>query len=167
MHCSKSERRGLVDLDLGGVAWSSSKGRTDRGRARESAPHQEGSAANVSLFEKFTTEGNEKADEPAKEAGMLDRGDVAQVKAITIQQQREEVYAALRCAARFHCLVVPRSGGRLEGLCRASTQAKRKVVLREQGGGKEASNAAVCDSEQVSVYEMRKEQQIHENTMNM
>ena len=59
----------------------------------------------MSLFEKFITEGNEKADEPAKEGARLDGGDMAQVKAITVQQAREEVYAALQNAASFHCLV--------------------------------------------------------------
>ena len=35
---------------------------------------------------------------------MLDGGDVAQVRAITIQQERK-VHAALQYAASFHCLV--------------------------------------------------------------
>ena len=49
----------------------------------------------MSLIEDFITEGNEKADELAKEGAMLEGGDTAQVKAITIQQEREEVCAAL------------------------------------------------------------------------
>ena len=36
---------------------------------------------------------------------MLDGGDMAQVRASTIQQEREEVYAALQYAACFRCLV--------------------------------------------------------------
>ena len=59
----------------------------------------------MSLFEKFITEGTEKADELAKEGARLDGGDMAQVRAITILQEREEVYAALQCAGGFHCLV--------------------------------------------------------------
>ena len=35
---------------------------------------------------------------------MLDGGAVAQERAITVQQEREEVHAALQCAAIFHCL---------------------------------------------------------------
>ena len=35
---------------------------------------------------------------------MLNGGAVAQVRAITVQQEREEVHAALQCAAIFHCL---------------------------------------------------------------
>ena len=59
----------------------------------------------MSHFEKFVTEGNEKADELAKEGAMLDEGFMAGARAKTVQQEREEVYAALQCAARFHCLI--------------------------------------------------------------
>ena len=48
--------------------------------------------------------GNEEADELAKGA-MLDRGFMAQARAGTVQQEREEVFAALQYAASFHCLV--------------------------------------------------------------
>ena len=48
----------------------------------------------MSLFEKSITEGNEKVDDPAKEGATLDGGGVAQVRALTIQQEQEEVYAA-------------------------------------------------------------------------
>ena len=59
----------------------------------------------MSHFEKFVTEGNEKADELAKEGALLDQGFMAGARAETMQQEREEVFAALRCAASFHCLV--------------------------------------------------------------
>ena len=36
---------------------------------------------------------------------MLDGGFMAQARASTIQQEREEVHAALQYAASFHCLV--------------------------------------------------------------
>ena len=55
----------------------------------------------MSHFEKFVTE---KADELAKGA-MMDEGFVAEARAKTMQQEREEVYAAMQCAASFHCLV--------------------------------------------------------------
>ena len=55
----------------------------------------------VSLCEKFVTEGNEKADAPAKEGARLDRGDMVQARASTVQESR----AALHYAAGFHCLV--------------------------------------------------------------
>ena len=53
-------------------------------------------------FEKFVTEGHEKADDLAKEG---DEGFMAEARAKTVQQEREEVYAALQYAASFHCLV--------------------------------------------------------------
>ena len=59
----------------------------------------------MSHFEKFVTEGKEKADELAKEGAMLDDGFIAETRARTVQQEREEVYAALQYAASFHCLV--------------------------------------------------------------
>ena len=59
---------------------------------------------NFSQFEKFVTEGNEKADELAKAGAMLDEGYMEEAEAETMQQEREEVHAALPCAASFHCL---------------------------------------------------------------
>ena len=59
----------------------------------------------MSHFEKFITEDNEKADELAKEEAMLDEGFMAETRSKTVQQEREEVYAALQYAASFHCLV--------------------------------------------------------------
>ena len=73
-------------------------------RACRSGSLQKRNAAHVALG-KFITEGHEKADEPAKEGAMLDGEDVAQVRAVTIQQEREEFYAAWQHAASFHCLV--------------------------------------------------------------
>ena len=47
----------------------------------------------------------EKANERAKEGTRLDGGEMAQVRAITIQEESTEVSAALPYAASFHCLV--------------------------------------------------------------
>ena len=60
---------------------------------------------NISKIERFVTGGNEKADELAKEGAMLDEGFMAEVRAVTVKQEREEVYVALQYAASFHCLV--------------------------------------------------------------
>ena len=60
---------------------------------------------NMSQFERFVTEGNEKADELAKAGAMLDKWFVAEARAETMQQDKEEVYAALLYAASFRCLV--------------------------------------------------------------
>ena len=57
----------------------------------------------MSNFEKFVTEGNEKADELAKVGATLDEGLMAEIRAKTVQQEREEVHAALQYAASFHC----------------------------------------------------------------
>ena len=59
----------------------------------------------MSHFESFVTEGNEKADDLAKAGAISDEGFVAEARAETVQQDREEVYAALQYAASFHCLV--------------------------------------------------------------
>ena len=59
----------------------------------------------MSQFEKFVAEGNEKTDELARAGAMLDEGFMAETKAKTVQQEREEVCAALQYAASFHCLV--------------------------------------------------------------
>ena len=93
-----------MDFDLGRIAQSSSRRRTGGGRARR-AHRSNMEMQQLSLFEKFITEDNEYADELAKEGAMLDGGDLAQVRPITIQQEREEVHAAMQYAAGFHCLV--------------------------------------------------------------
>ena len=59
----------------------------------------------MSHFEKFIIEGNEKADELAKAGAMLDEEFMAEARAKTVKQDREEVCAALQHAASFHCLV--------------------------------------------------------------
>ena len=93
----------------------------------------------MSLCEKFITEGNEKADEPAKGGAMFDGGERAQVGAVTIQQEREEVYAAVHYAASFHCLVEERKG--CEEL-RPKPKEKWESVKNKRGS-KEASNRVV------------------------
>ena len=57
------------------------------------------------ILVEVVTDGNEKADELAKAGAMLDEGFVAQARAKTILQEREDVYAALQYAASFHCLI--------------------------------------------------------------
>ena len=44
----------------------------------------------MSWFEKFSTEGNEKEDEVAKEGAMMDGRDMARVRAVALQQERGE-----------------------------------------------------------------------------
>ena len=59
----------------------------------------------ISYFEKFVTEGNEKADDLAKAGAILDEGFMAEARAESMQQEREEVCALLQCAASLNCLV--------------------------------------------------------------
>ena len=59
----------------------------------------------MTKLERFVTEGNEKAYELAKAGAMLDEGFMAEARAETMRQEREEVYVALQYAASFHCLV--------------------------------------------------------------
>ena len=73
--------------------------------------------------ENFVTEGSEKADEFAKAGAIWDEGFTAEARAETVQQEREEVYAALQYAASFLF------GARMEGLWRAQAEAKRKVDI--------------------------------------
>ena len=68
------------------------------------AHHTKKNKTDMSQFDKFVTDGNEKADELAKE-GSLDEGFMAEMREEAVQQEREEVYAALQYAASFHCLV--------------------------------------------------------------
>ena len=58
----------------------------------------------MTKFERFVTEGNEKADEFAKAGAMLDEGFMAVARADTLKQGREKVYVALQYAVSFHCL---------------------------------------------------------------
>ena len=89
----------------------------------------------MSHFDKFVTEGNETTDELAKGGALLDGGFMAEARAETMQLEREEVYAALQCAASFHCSV------------EAQAKAERKVdCCGSEEGGNEASNGVVRGS---------------------
>ena len=61
----------------------------------EGTSYQKGKKEMVSLFDKFVTEGNEKACDLAKAGAMMDDGFIAEARAKTVQQEREEVYEAL------------------------------------------------------------------------
>ena len=97
------------DADLWVTIWEELHGLVESGILVEvehvKAHRTENEKTNMSQFEKFVTEGNGKADELAKAGAMLDEVHVAEAKAETMQQERDEVYAALQYAASFHCLV--------------------------------------------------------------
>ena len=71
----------------------------------KSTSHEEKKRKICRIFEKFIIEGNEKADELAKGGALQDTGFMAEARPETMQQEREELYAALQYTARFHCLV--------------------------------------------------------------
>ena len=112
----------------------------------------------MSHLEKFVTEGNEKADELAKEGAMLDEGFMAEARAKTMQQEREEVYAALQYASSFHCQVTE-----WKGCDERKPKPKEKWIFVDQKKrGDETSNGVVRGSQQVSMHEVWKKQQVHE-----
>ena len=51
----------------------------------------------MSFFERFVTEGNERAGELATGGAILTGGDMAQISASTVQHKREEYAASLHC----------------------------------------------------------------------
>ena len=108
----------------------------------------------MSHFKKFVTQGNEKADDLAKECTLLDEKFMAQTRAKTIKQEREEV-AAMHCAASFHCLK------------ELEPQPKERWAFVERQDRDKASNGVVCRCQQVPMSEMWKKQQECENTTEM
>ena len=90
---------------------------------------------NVAL-EKLATEGNEKADELAKDGAMMGGGKMTQIRASTVQQRREEVYAALQYAA-FN--VSWRNGTTVKN----SSRSQRKIIE--------------CGCKQIPLHDMRKQ----------
>ena len=109
----------------------------------------------MSLFEKFIIEGNEKADEPGREESCLHGGDMAQVSAITIQQERGRRFMQ-PCNVQLASTVWWKDCEEHEPW----PEVKWTFVNQEE-------EAEVCDSKQVSVYEMWEEKAKHEDTREM
>ena len=57
----------------------------------EGTPHEERKRKYDAQFERFVTEGNENADEFAKAGAMMNEGFMAEARAETMKQEREEV----------------------------------------------------------------------------
>ena len=70
---------------------------------KRAAPRRKCSKCRSSKSSSLKT--NETTDELAREGAMMDGGVMAQVRASTVQQEREDVCAALQYAASLHCLV--------------------------------------------------------------
>ena len=90
------------------------------------------------------------------------KGLMTQTRAKTLQQEREEVCAALQYAASFHWLV--EEGKACEEL---KPQPKDKWTLMDKKRKETASNGVLRCCQQVSMHEMWKRQQVHENARNM
>ena len=60
------------------------------------APHKKRKSKICRILKSLSLKAIEKADELAKEGAMLDEGFVAEARAETVQQERDEVYAALQ-----------------------------------------------------------------------
>ena len=112
---------------------------------------------NMSKFETFVTEGNEKADDMAKTRAMTK-------DSWQKQEQRQWNRKERRCTQ--HCSMRPVSNvwwsdGKI---VKSSGPSRKKSGFRGKGEGEyEASNRVVCGSRQVSVYEMWKRKQIYED----
>ena len=78
---------------------------------------------------------------------MLDGGKMAQIRANTVQQKREEVYAALQYAA----YIVRWSSGTIVN----SLNRSRKTGGQE-GGSEEAPHGVACGRRHTSLHEVRK-----------
>ena len=89
---------------MGRITWSGRRGILVEVE-HEKAHRRKKEKKDLSQYEKFVTEGKEKADELAKAGAMLDEGCMAEARAETMQQEREEENAAMQYAASFHCLV--------------------------------------------------------------
>ena len=92
----------------------------------------------MSPLEKFVTEGNEKVEEFAQAGTILDDCFMAETRAKTVQQEREEEYAALQCAASFHWWKI---GKAVKSSSRS--QRKSRVSWIGEQRGDEASNGVV------------------------
>ena len=76
----------------------------------------------MSQFEKFVAEGNEKADELAKEGAMLNEGFMAETRAKTVQQEREggvrmTTDGRVKPPPHAHQCFVLASGSNAQSLC--------------------------------------------------
>ena len=83
----------------------------------------------MSLFERSVTEGNERMDELVKDGAMLHGGDMAQIRASTAPQRRQEVHAFLQIHSWLSLF-----GGGVARLLRAQAKTERKVDKCGQNG---------------------------------
>ena len=96
-------------------------------------------------FEKFVTDGKEKADVSWRKKVLRWRF-MAQTRSNTVKQEREEVYAALQYAASFHCLKNGQIAKSLSLSLKSSgsscTRKGRKRSIRRSGVSQQTSIGA-------------------------
>ena len=127
-----------------------------RSMSRRTAQRKIKDKKEMSHFEKFVTESNEKGDELAKEGAMLDEGFMVEAQAETMQQEREVVYGALQHVASFFCLVEQWKD--CEEL-RPKPKEQWFFVDKKSGSMKHGTEWCV-ETKEVSMYEMWKRKQI-------
>ena len=77
-----------------------------------------------------------------------------------MQQERKEVHAALQYADSFHCLVI-----QLKDCEELEPKSKEKLIFFFDKKSEETNHRTyfVCRNRQVSMYDILKRQQIHED----
>ena len=90
---------------------------------------------------------------------MLDKGFVAEARAKTLQQEREEVCAALQCAASFHCVVEER-----KDCDELKPKPKEKWIFVDQQKEETKHRTEWCaEVEKHRCMRVWKRQQVHED----
>ena len=106
----------------------------------------------MSHFMKFVTDGNEKADVLEKAGVMLDEGFMAETREDSQQErEREDMFAALQCAASLHCLVE-----KWKDCEELKPKPKERLIFVDKKRGNRAPHGVVCKYQQLSMYEMWK-----------
>ena len=102
----------------------------------------------MTQLERVVTEGNDMADELAKTGAMLNESFMAEARAETIRQEREDVYAALQYAASFHCLVEE-----WKDCEELKPKPKEKRLFVDKKSEETKHRMEWCGSRQVPMYE--------------
>ena len=85
----EKERKSASSQERGGITWSGRNRHFGGSGTCKGAHHTKTEKTNMSQFERFVTEGNEKADELAKAGAMLAEGLMAEARAEAMKQERE------------------------------------------------------------------------------
>ena len=104
----------------------------------------------MKLFERFVTEGNERADELAKDGAMLDEAKRLRKGPAPFNREGRRFKRHYTARSAFPVLVVEWSD------CEAlKLQPKEKWIAVDKREGQETSHRVVCSHEQIPLHEMR------------